>query len=47
VILTLEVVFAAFFAITIGREVMTPQVILGGVLLLISMYLIVIKEPSQ
>jgi len=26
---------------------MTPQVILGGVLLLISMYLIVIKEPSQ
>ena len=47
VILTLEVVFAAFFAITIGREVMSPQVILGGVLLLISMYLIVIKEPSQ
>lgn len=47
VILTLEVVFAAFFAITIGREIMTPQVILGGVLLLISMYLIVIKEPSQ
>ena len=47
VILTLEVVFAAFFAITIGREVMTPQVILGGVLLLIAMYLIVIKEPSQ
>ena len=47
VILTLEVVFAAFFAITIGRESMTPQVILGGVLLLISMYLIVIKEPAQ
>lgn len=47
VILTLEVVFAAFFAITIGREVMMPQVIIGGVLLLISMYLIVIKEPSQ
>ena len=47
VILTLEVVFAAFFAITIGREVMEPQVVLGGVLLLISMYLIVIKEPSQ
>ena len=47
VILTLEVVFAAFFAITIGREFMEPQVVLGGVLLLISMYLIVIKEPSQ
>jgi drug/metabolite transporter (DMT)-like permease len=47
VILTLEVVFAAFFAITIGREIMTPQVALGGVILLIAMYLIVIKEPSS
>lgn len=47
VILTLEVVFAAFFAITIGREVMTPQVILGGIMLLIAMYLIVTKEPSS
>jgi drug/metabolite transporter (DMT)-like permease len=47
VILTLEVVFAAFFAITIGREEMTPQVILGGIILLIAMYLIVIKEPGS
>ena len=47
VILTLEVVFAAFFAITIGRERMTLQVILGGIILLTAMYLIVIKEPSS
>jgi drug/metabolite transporter (DMT)-like permease len=47
VILTLEVVFAAFFAITIGRESMTLQVILGGLILLTAMYLIVIKEPSS
>ena len=47
VLLTLEVVFAAFFAITIGRESMTPQVLMGGIILLIAMYLIVIKEPSS
>jgi drug/metabolite transporter (DMT)-like permease len=47
VILTLEVVFAALFAITIGRETMTIQVALGGIILLIAMYLIVVKEPSN
>jgi drug/metabolite transporter (DMT)-like permease len=47
VILTLEVVFAAFFAITIGRERLTLQVLLGGIILLTAMYLIVIKEPSS
>jgi drug/metabolite transporter (DMT)-like permease len=47
VILTLEVVFAALFAITIGREAMTMQVALGGIILLIAMYLIVVKEPAN
>jgi drug/metabolite transporter (DMT)-like permease len=47
VILTLEVVFAALFAITIGRESMTLQVLLGGIILLTAMYLIVVKEPSS
>jgi drug/metabolite transporter (DMT)-like permease len=47
VILTLEVVFAALFAITIGRETMTIQVALGGVILLTAMYLIVIKDPAN
>ena len=46
VILTLEVVFAALFAITLGNETMTPQVAIGGILLLTSMYLIVVKEPT-
>jgi drug/metabolite transporter (DMT)-like permease len=47
VILTLEIVFAALFAITIGRESLTLQVALGGIILLIAMYLIVVKEPSE
>jgi drug/metabolite transporter (DMT)-like permease len=47
VILTLEVVFAALFAITLGSETMTPQVAIGGILLLTSMYLIVVKEPTS
>lgn len=47
VILTLEVVFAALFAVTIGRESMTLQVALGGLILLTAMYLIVIKEPNS
>jgi drug/metabolite transporter (DMT)-like permease len=47
VILTLEVVFAALFAITIGREKMSVQVILGGIILLTAMYLIVMKDPAN
>jgi len=47
VILTLEVVFAGVFAITLGRESMTPQVALGGILLVTAMYLIVVKEPAN
>lgn len=46
VLLTLEVVFAALSAITVGRESMTLQVALGGVILLIAMYFIVVKEPT-
>jgi drug/metabolite transporter (DMT)-like permease len=45
--LTLEIVFAALFAITLGSETMTFQVALGGLILLIAMYLIVVKEPSN
>ncbi len=44
VILTMEVVFAALFAVILGGEVLTLQVLSGGVLVLIAMYLIVIKE---
>jgi drug/metabolite transporter (DMT)-like permease len=45
--LTLEIVFAALFAITLGSETMTIQVALGGIILLIAMCLIVIKDPAN
>jgi len=44
VILTMEVVFAAFFAIVFGGEILTLQKTLGGVLVLIAMFFIVLKE---
>lgn len=45
VILTMEVVFAAFFAIIFGGESLTLQKALGGILVLVAMFVIVIKEP--
>jgi drug/metabolite transporter (DMT)-like permease len=50
VILTMEVVFAAFFALIFTDETLNLQKIIGGVLILISMLAIVIKsepEPSK
>ncbi len=44
VILTMEVVFAALFAILFGGESLTVQSTLGGALVITAMYLIVIKE---
>lgn len=44
VILTMEVVFAAIFAIVFGGETLTLQKALGGVLVVIAMFVIVIKE---
>jgi drug/metabolite transporter (DMT)-like permease len=44
VILTMEVVFAALFAVAFGRESLTLQVSIGGALVLLAMYLIVKKE---
>ena len=46
VILTMEVVFAAFFAILFGGERLTIQSLSGGVLVIIAMYLIVLKESK-
>ena len=46
VILTMEVVFAALFAIVFGSEMLTLQSALGGVLVVIAMYLIVLKEQK-
>jgi len=44
VILTMEVVFAAIFAILFGGERLNFQIALGGTLVVIAMYVIVIKE---
>jgi drug/metabolite transporter (DMT)-like permease len=44
VILTMEVVFAAFFAIIFGGERLTLQTAIGGILVVTAMYVIVIKE---
>ena len=44
VILTMEVVFAAVFAILFGGENLTLQTAIGGTLVVIAMYVIVIKE---
>jgi drug/metabolite transporter (DMT)-like permease len=44
VILTMEVAFAAFFAIIFGGERLTLQSAVGGILVVVAMYLIVLKE---
>jgi drug/metabolite transporter (DMT)-like permease len=46
VILTMEVVFAAIFAIFFGGERLTLQSALGGILVVVAMYLIVLKEQK-
>jgi drug/metabolite transporter (DMT)-like permease len=44
VILTMEVVFAALFAVLFGGETLTLQIALGGVLVVTAMYFIVLEE---
>ena len=44
VILTMEVVFAALFAILFGGETLSLRALFGGVLVLIAMFMIVLKE---
>lgn len=46
VILTMEVVFAALFAIIFGGESLNLQSSIGGVMVVTAMYLIVIKEEK-
>lgn len=43
VILTMEVVFAAIFAVLFGNESLSPQAILGGICVVVAMLLIVTK----
>ena len=46
VILTMEVVFAAIFALIFGGERLTVQSSIGGVMVVTAMYLIVMKEEK-
>ena len=45
VILTMEVVFAAIFAVLIGNESIRTQALIGGLLVLVAMFAIV--RPQQ
>ena len=47
VILTMEVVFAALFAVIFGGEHLTLQATLGGLMVLIAMFVIVLKENEE
>ena len=47
VIMTMEVVFSAIFAVTIGGEILSLRTLIGGTLVVISMYVIVFHEDSQ
>lgn len=44
VILTMEVVFAALFAVIFGGESLTAKALIGGVMVLTAMFMIVLKE---
>ena len=47
VIMTMEVVFSALFATTLGGEVLSTRTLIGGVLVVISMYTIVFHESAK
>jgi len=47
VIMTMEVVFSALFAITLGGEVLSTRTLIGGLLVVISMYTIVFHEGAK
>ena len=47
VIMTMEVVFSALFAVTLGGEVLSTRTLIGGLLVVISMYTIVFHESAK
>ena len=46
VILTMEVIFAAIFAMFLGGERLSVQSAIGGILMIVAMYLIVLKDQK-
>lgn len=47
VVLTMEVVFAAWFSVWFGHETMTTKVLIGGLMVVAAMYLIILTEKSN
>lgn len=47
VIMTMEVVFSALFAVTLGGEILSTRTLIGGLLVVISMYTIVFHEGAK
>jgi drug/metabolite transporter (DMT)-like permease len=47
VIMTMEVVFSALFAVTLGGEILSTRTLIGGILVVISMYTIVFHESAK
>jgi drug/metabolite transporter (DMT)-like permease len=47
VIMTMEVVFSALFAVTLGGEILSTRTLFGGILVVISMYTIVFHESAK
>ena len=47
VVLTMEVVFAAWFSVWFGHETMTTKVLIGGLIVVAAMYLIILTEKSN
>jgi drug/metabolite transporter (DMT)-like permease len=43
----MEVVFSAIFAVTIGGEILSTRTLIGGTLVVISMYVIVFHESTE
>lgn len=44
IILTMEIVFAALFAVIFSGEVLTPRIALGGLLVMVAMYVLVLRN---
>lgn len=47
VVLTMEVVFAAWFGVWFAHETMTTKVLIGGLMVIAAMYLIILTENSN
>jgi drug/metabolite transporter (DMT)-like permease len=47
IVMTLEPVFAAFFAVVAGQESLTWRMVVGGILVLVAMYLVELRAAVR